>query len=39
MENEKNNAQTTKVVENWMEDSEIKNLGGNNMETNNQFGP
>lgn len=39
MENEKNNVQTTKVVENWMEDSEIKNLGGNNMETNNQLVP
>lgn len=37
MENEKNNVQNTKSVENWMVDSEIKNLGGNNMETKNQM--
>lgn len=36
MENAKNYVQTTKAVRNWMEDSEIKNLGGDNMEIKNQ---
>lgn len=36
MENEKNYAQNTKSVKNWMENSEIKNLGGYDMETKDQ---
>jgi hypothetical protein len=37
MEYAKGFAQTTKTVENWVADSEIKNLGGNKVETTNQL--